>query len=79
MFYANDSLGNLGFKDINISKDTTVPKITINSSQNYHMGIYFLYFIPFAIIVGGIIGFGYGYIKKKQEEPDEHDLSLIKM
>ncbi|KKM83225.1 hypothetical protein LCGC14_1311560 [marine sediment metagenome] len=30
-FYANDSLGNLGFKDINISKDITVPKITINS------------------------------------------------
>ncbi|MBY8983842.1 MAG: right-handed parallel beta-helix repeat-containing protein [Candidatus Lokiarchaeota archaeon] len=30
-FYANDSLGNLGFKDINITKDITAPKITINS------------------------------------------------
>jgi len=43
------------------------------------LGIYFGYFIPFALIVGGIIGFVYGYIKKKQEEPDELDLSLIKM
>jgi hypothetical protein len=105
MFYANDSLGNLGFKDINISKDTTVPKITINSPTPNQscgvdapvflnvktlsllliisissflvsiyewliyinlfgfdivvLGIYFVYFIPFAIIVGGIIGFAY--------------------
>ncbi|HEC37719.1 hypothetical protein LCGC14_0720300 [marine sediment metagenome] len=31
MFYLNDSLGYLGFKDINITKDSTIPKITINS------------------------------------------------
>jgi len=31
LFYANDSLGNLGFKDVEITKDTTLPKITINS------------------------------------------------
>ncbi|HEC39964.1 MAG TPA: hypothetical protein ENI29_17125, partial [bacterium] len=30
-FYANDSAGNLGFKDINITKDTVFPKIIINS------------------------------------------------
>jgi len=30
-FYASDSLGNLGFKDINVIKDTTAPKITINA------------------------------------------------
>ncbi len=31
IFYVNDSAGNLGFKDINVIKDTTAPKITINS------------------------------------------------
>ncbi len=142
MFYANDSLGNLGFKDINISKDTTVPKITINLFIIYYgdiyyiiggivslvltfknrkpdqlpiktgiivgiigasissflvsiyqwfiyillfgfdivvLGLYFVYFIPFALILGFIIGFAYGYIKKKQEEDGEQELSLIKM
>ncbi len=30
-FYANDSLGNLGFEDVNVIKDTTAPKITIHA------------------------------------------------
>ena len=30
-FYANDSLGNLGFEDVNVIKDTTAPNIAINS------------------------------------------------
>ena len=30
-FYANDSLGHLGFKDVNINKDTVVPEIVIIS------------------------------------------------
>jgi len=30
-FYANDSFGNLGFEDVNVTKDTTASKITINT------------------------------------------------
>ncbi len=30
-FYANDTLGYLGFKEINLTKDATFPQITINS------------------------------------------------
>jgi len=43
------------------------------------LGVYFVYFIPFALILGSIIGFIYGYTKKKQEEVGDQELSLIKM
>jgi len=45
------------------------------------LGVYVVYFIPFALILGGIIGFVYGYFKKKQEvDLDiEQDHSLINM
>ena len=33
-FYANDSIGNLGFAEVTIKKDVTVPIITINNPQN---------------------------------------------
>ncbi len=36
-FYANDSAGNLGFKDINVEKDTFTPKITIDSPVPYQL------------------------------------------
>ena len=43
------------------------------------LGIYVTYFVPIALILGIILGFAYGYIKKKQEEDGEQELSLIKM
>jgi parallel beta-helix repeat protein len=36
-FYSNDSVGNLGFKDVNIIKDTTAPKIIINTPTQYKL------------------------------------------
>jgi len=36
-FYANDSAGNLGFKEINVTKDTTAPKITINTPTPFQL------------------------------------------
>jgi len=43
------------------------------------LGVYLVYFTPYALILGSIIGFVYGYLKKKQEEDSEQELSLIRM
>ncbi len=43
------------------------------------LGFYLWYFTPFALILGTIIGFIYGYFKKNQKEDGEQELSLIKM
>ncbi|KKN53470.1 hypothetical protein LCGC14_0602180 [marine sediment metagenome] len=51
----------------------------LNSFDIIILGINFAYFTPFALILGSIIGYIYGYIKKKQEEDGEQELSLIDM
>ena len=41
MLFANDSLGNLGFTDVDVRKDTIAPKITINSpTPNQLLGVF---------------------------------------
>ncbi len=45
--------------------------ISINTFDINVLGIYILYFTPFAVIVGLIIGYLYVYYKKRQKEREE--------